>query len=94
MGRRSSRGVGGTDSFGGRNRAPDPETLEAIAELTGGEFTWARTAEELDAAYTDLGSRVGRSPQRTEVTAAFVAAGAVALLVGALSGALWSPRLP
>ena len=87
-------GVGSTNSFGGRNRAPDPETLEAIAEITGGEFTWARTAEELSAAYTDLGSRVGRSPQRTEVTAAFVAAGAVALLVGALSGAFWSPRLP
>jgi Ca-activated chloride channel homolog len=87
-------GGGGGSFGGGRNRAPDPETLQAIAELTGGEFTWARTAEELDAAYADLGSRVGRSPQRTEVTAAFVAVGAVALLVGALSGALWSPRLP
>ncbi len=93
----SSQGPGlrGGGSFGGGlNRAPDPETLEAIAKLTGGEFTWARTAEELNAAYSDLGGRLGRSPQRTEVTAAFVAAGAVALLIGALSGAFWSPRLP
>jgi Ca-activated chloride channel family protein len=88
----SAQGFGG--GFGGRNRAPDPETLQEIARLTGGEFTWARTAGELSDAYADLGGRLGRSPQRTEVTAAFVAAGAVALLLGALSGALWSPRLP
>jgi Ca-activated chloride channel family protein len=85
-------GFGG--GFGGRNRAPDPETLQAIARLTGGEFTWARTAGELSDAYADLGGRLGRTRQDTEVTAAFVAAGAVALLLAALSGALWSPRLP
>ena len=91
----SGPGAGGANFFGGGpRRAPDPETLRAIAEATGGEFTWARTSEELDDAYRDLGSRLGRDPQRTEVTAAFVAVAAVALLAGALSGAWWSPRLP
>jgi Ca-activated chloride channel family protein len=82
--------------FGGGfgRRAPDPATLRAIAEATGGEFTAARTADALSSAYKDLGSRIGRVPRRTEVTVAFVAAGAVALLAAALSGAWWSPRLP
>lgn len=89
----SGSGGGGTFGGGGR-RAPDPETLEAIARMTGGEFTWARTAEELGDAYRSLGSTLGRVPERTEVTAAFVAVAAVAVLGGALVAAWWSPRLP
>jgi Ca-activated chloride channel family protein len=87
---------GGTSGgfFGGGRRSPDPETLQAIAKLTGGEFTWSRTAKQLSEAYEDLGSRVGRTPQRTEVTVAFVAAAAVALLGAAVTGTWWSPRLP
>jgi Ca-activated chloride channel family protein len=84
----------GSGGFGGRARAPDPATLRAIAEATGGEFTEARTAESVSAAYESLGSRLGRVARRTEVTVAFVAAGAVALLAAALAGAWWSPRLP
>jgi Ca-activated chloride channel family protein len=87
----SSSGYGG---FGGGRRAPDPETLRAIARLTGGEFTWARTAEQLGDAYRSLGSKLGRVPERTEVTAAFVAVAAAAVLGGAVAAAWWSPRLP
>jgi Ca-activated chloride channel family protein len=96
LGTRRGAGAGGFGSggFGGRSRAPDPATLRAIAEATGGEFTEARTAETLSAAYESLGSRLGRVARRTEVTVAFVAAGAVALLAAALAGAWWSPRLP
>jgi Ca-activated chloride channel homolog len=93
LGTRNATQPGGGFGFG-RSRAPDPATLRAIAEATGGEFTEARTAESLSAAYKDLGSRIGRVPRRTEVTVAFVAAGAAALLAAALSGAWWAPRLP
>ncbi len=73
---------------------PDPITLRSIADRTGGEFFEARSAKSLDAAYTKLGSRLGRTPGKTEITYAFLAAG-VALLVGAgILSALWSPRLP
>jgi Ca-activated chloride channel family protein len=82
-------------SFSGRwNRAPDPETLRAIARLTGGEFFEARDDVELTSAYADLGSRLGRERQRREVSAAFVGAAAAALLAAGLLGAWWSPRLP
>lgn len=94
LGRADGTPSGGSFGGGFGRRAPDPATLRAIAEATGGEFTAARTAEALSSAYEDLGSRIGRVPRRTEVTVAFVAAGAVALLAAALSGAWWSPRLP
>lgn len=93
LGTEGGSGGGGLFGGGGR-RAPDPETLEAIAELTGGDFTWSRSAKQLSDAYGELGSRLGRAPQRTEVTVAFVAAAAVALLGAAVSGTWWSPRLP
>jgi Ca-activated chloride channel family protein len=52
---------------------PDPETLRAIAERTGGEFSEARTAESLESAYAKLGSSLGRSPGQSEITFILVA---------------------
>ena len=73
---------------------PDPATLNAIAETTGGEFSEARTAESLEKAYASLGSRLGREPGKTEVTFLFVAlAATLFVLAGVLSAAL-APRLP
>lgn len=73
---------------------PDPATLRAIAEMTGGEFSEARTAEAVSAAYAKLGSRLGRSPGKSEVTNLFLAAAAGLLVAAGLLSAFWSPRLP
>lgn len=73
---------------------PDRETLAAIAEYTGGEAFDAESAEALEGVYEGLGSRVGRIDRPREVTAMFVAAGAL-LLTGAAAFALvGAPRLP
>jgi Ca-activated chloride channel family protein len=73
---------------------PDPKTLRAIAKRTGGEFVAAESADTLDDAYAHLGSSLGRTHGRTEVTFAFLLGG-IALLLGAgVASALWSPRLP
>jgi Ca-activated chloride channel family protein len=73
---------------------PDPDTLRAIAETTGGKFYEAKNAGSLHAAYSKLGSSLGRAPGKTEVTYAFLI-GAAGLLVGAgFLSVLWSPRLP
>jgi Ca-activated chloride channel family protein len=89
----SGNGGGGFGLFR-RPVPPDPVTLKSIADVTGGKFFEARNAEILQAAYTNLGSSLGRAPGRSEVTAAFLAA-AAALLVGAAGlSAVWSPRLP
>jgi Ca-activated chloride channel family protein len=86
---------GGSGGFGfGGPRAPDPETLKAIAQITGGQFYAARSAQSLQATYAKLGSRLGRSPGRTEITYAFLLGAAALLVAAGLLSARWAPRLP
>ncbi len=73
---------------------PDPETLRQIAELTGGEFSEARTADALEKAYDNLGSRLGREPGETEITFLLVALAAGLLLAAGVLGVVVAPRLP
>jgi Ca-activated chloride channel homolog len=73
---------------------PDPVTLRAIAQETGGRFFNARSAAAVQSAYRKLGSTLGRQPGRDEVTYAFLAGAAAVLLGAGLLSALWSPRLP
>ena len=88
----------GPFGFGGGNQSipvpPDPETLRQIAETTGGEFTEARTAEALESAYANLGSKLGREPGESEITFLLVAAAALLLLAAGVASAVLSPRLP
>ncbi len=87
-----------TRYFGGFQRTipvpPDPQTLSAIAEQTGGKFYDARSAEAARSAYARLGSTLGRVPGHTEITYAFLAAAAVLLVGAGVLSALWAPRLP
>ena len=90
---------GGGGGFGGdfsgpRRVPPDPATLRAIAQRTGGQFFAARSSDSLQAAYRKLGSRLGRTPGRSEVTFAFLAGAAVLLTAAGLLSARRSPRLP
>ncbi len=73
---------------------PDPATLRAIAQTTGGQFFNARSAEAVQSAYSKLGSRLGRVAARTEITYVFLAAAAGLLLAAGVLSAFWSPRLP
>jgi Ca-activated chloride channel homolog len=87
---------GGLGRYGGFgfNRVPDRATLRAISETTGGEYFAARSAQALESAYRNLGSRLGRADRPTEVTALFVAAAAVALTAAAALGRVSAPGLP
>ncbi len=91
------RGFGGFGQ-GGPNELipvpPDPDTLRAIAETTGGAFSEARDAESLESAYSNLGSSLGREPGQTEITFILVAIAAALLVAAGVLSALWSPRLP
>lgn len=73
---------------------PDPKTLHAIARYTGGEFFRAKTAGAAEAAYSKLGSSLGRRPGRSEVTGDFLAGALVLLLLGGGLSALRAPKLP
>jgi Ca-activated chloride channel family protein len=87
---------GSPPPFGGRRVPvpPDPDTLRAIANRTGGEFFAAQSAKSLQSAYGKLGSSLGRKPGKSEITYVFLAAAALLLVAAGLLSALWSPRLP
>ena len=85
---------GGNFGFGRRGLAPDPRTLHAIAVRTGGKFYRARSAGAAQAAYSTLGSKLGRRPGTIEITSWFLVAGAFLLVLSGVLSALWSPRLP
>jgi Ca-activated chloride channel homolog len=89
-------GGGGTlgGGLGRRGLAPDPKTLRAIADRTGGKFYRAKTAGSVEEAYATLGSKLGRKPGNTEVTDLFLVGAAVLLVLAGVLSALWSPRLP
>jgi Ca-activated chloride channel family protein len=73
---------------------PDPTTLKAIADTTGGEFLAAKSASSLKAAYARLGTKLGTSPGHREVTYKFLGLAALLLVAAGVLSALWSPRLP
>jgi Ca-activated chloride channel family protein len=73
---------------------PDPETLAAIAEMTGGRSFTAPTSADLAQIYQSLGSRVGFTNEEREVTQWFAAAGLVLVLAGAGLAAHWFNRFP
>ena len=73
---------------------PDPDTLAAVAETTGGRFFQAPTSQDLAQIYQSLGSRVGSTYEQQEVTQLFAAAGLVLVLTGAGLAALWFNRFP
>jgi Ca-activated chloride channel family protein len=76
------------------NVPPDDETLKQIAQITGGQFFSAPTANDLRAVYQDIGSRIGFEYEHQEATFAFAAAGTVLFVAGAALALAWSYRFP
>lgn len=85
-------------SFGGLPRVipvpPDPFTLRRVAQVTGGRFFEAPTAEALTAAYDELGSQVSRTREPREATSVFLAAAALLTVAAGGLSLLWSARIP
>ena len=85
---------GYVDLDGKREPVPvDKEEMKAIAELSGGEYFAAATADQLRGVYKNIGSDVGYEKADREVTARFAGYGlalAVLAALGAISlGAKW-----
>jgi Ca-activated chloride channel family protein len=76
------------------NVPPDPQTLAQIAETTGGKSFQAPTAQDLDAIYQSLGSKIGYTQQQQEVTQWFAAAGLLLVVAGAGLAVHWFNRFP
>lgn len=73
---------------------PAPETLQQIAQLSGGEFFTATDAEGLERVYKELGSRLGERKESREVGDYFAGGAAAFLIAGGALSALWFRRVP
>lgn len=65
---------------------PDPETLKAIAERSGGQAYAVDDADQFDRTYEQLGSRIGTRQEDKDVGSTFAAGGLVLLLGGLVTG--------
>jgi Ca-activated chloride channel family protein len=89
--------VQGPDGYGGLRTIrvpPDPQTLAAVAEQTGGTFFEAADEDALHSVYDEIGSQVGVEKEQRELTVVFTAAGAALLLIGAALSTMWFARIP
>ena len=73
---------------------PSPETLQQLAEISGGEFFAATDDEQLSQVYEDLGSRLGERKESREITDFFAAGAAALLLAGGAFSAFFFRRVP
>jgi Ca-activated chloride channel family protein len=70
----------------------DEPTLRHVAQITGGEYHHAGTAEALRSVYRNLGSRLQVSKRDTELTALLALAAAALLVAGAGLSVRWFGR--
>jgi Ca-activated chloride channel family protein len=81
--------------IGGGQRVPvDGQTLQAVADATGGTYFAAGSTAELRAAYADIGSSVGLRTEMQDVSARFIGFGLGLAVLAALASLFWFARLP
>ena len=82
------------DIEGQRTQVPvDHQQLQGIADATGGTYYAAASARELSNVYRDLGSQIGYTTERREVTTWLVGVGLLFSFAAAGLSLLWTNRL-
>jgi Ca-activated chloride channel family protein len=101
-GRMDCRAVSGVaDSFGGGGgwsgggggfrRGIDEDTLKQVADLTGGRYFSAESADELQAVFDELPASLITRAEITEISFAFAAAGALLAVLAMALALRWNP---
>jgi Ca-activated chloride channel family protein len=72
----------------------DGQTLQSVAEATGGTYHEASSAAELKDVYNDIGSSVGYTTQRQDVSARFIGFALLLAFAAAAASMVWFSRLP
>jgi len=70
-----------------------PQTLQTVAEASGGTFFRARSAKALAKVYEKLATRLGHTTKDRQITDFFAGGAAVLLLVGAGLSTFWFRRV-
>jgi len=71
----------------------DRTTLKNIADETGGSYSEAATAQQLEQVYRNLGSQIGYATEPKDISPWFVRGGVLFALLGAALSLLWTNRL-
>jgi Ca-activated chloride channel family protein len=71
----------------------DRATLEQIADDTGGSYSEAASASELEQVYADLGSQIGYTTEPQDISPWFVRGGILFAFLGVVLSLLWTNRL-
>ena len=71
----------------------DRSTLKQIADDTGGSYSEAATAQQLEKVYADLGSQIGYTTEPHDISPWFVRTGVFLAFLGAVLSLLWTQRL-
>jgi Ca-activated chloride channel family protein len=71
----------------------DRAALEEIAEQTGGSYSEAASAAELEDVYSDLGSQIGYTTEPQDVSYWFVRGGVLLALLGCVLSLVFTNRL-
>lgn len=87
----NSRGFGGGGGAGGFRRGIDEETLRQVAAMTGGEYYYATSADELQTVFDNLPSYLTTREEFMEVSVAFAALGAILAALAVGLSILWNP---
>jgi Ca-activated chloride channel family protein len=71
----------------------DRATLKKIADDTGGSYSEAASAAQLQKVYEDLGSQIGYTTEPKDISPWFVRSGVLLALLGAVLSLIWTNRL-
>lgn len=92
-GRNDSFGGFGGGSFGGGfRRGIDESTLKQIAEMSGGTYYSASSADELHSVFQDLPSYLITRNETMEISIVFTAIGAILAGIAIILSLLWHPH--
>jgi Ca-activated chloride channel family protein len=72
----------------------DEALLKQVAQVSGGEYYQASTAEALRAVYDQLNPQLMLKAEKMEVTSLFAGAGVLVFLLAGLLSLVWFGRLP
>lgn len=84
-------GGGGFGFGGGFRRGIDEDTLIRVADMTGGQYYSARSANELETVFRDLPVTFITKPETLEISVLFTAVGAFLSTIAILLSQRWNP---
>ncbi len=86
---------GTVDVDGERVAVPlDTDAMRQIADISGGDFHTAHTAEELRKVYAQLGEQIGYEIKQQDVSRPWLIAGTIVVMIGAGLALATSDRIP